>query len=201
MTYGTNAPLGLVPVAHADGSPWNGATNEYAITSAYATSIFLGDPVTTLADGSIGIGVAGSAIRGIFMGCMYQLASQPLITNSFYWPASTAVKTGTVPVAYIMDDPSVLLDVQETNGSSAAGTPLALADRGLNINFVVGSGNTATGLSTSSLNNTTENTTAALNLKLIRLTPRPGNVVGSFANWLCTINNHQFKGGTGTVGT
>lgn len=199
MAYGTNAPWGLKPNRYANGSPYIGSTNQYPITSGYATSIFTGDPVISLSDGTIGIGVAGSAIRGVFMGVKY---TDTTGTFKFfpYWPASTTVQTGSSIVALIVDDPNIVVDVQETNGSGAAGTPLALADVNLNANFYVGAGNTSNGLSGTTVNNATENTTATLNLKILGLTPNPTNVVGNFANWLCAINNHEFKGGTGTAG-
>ena len=199
MSNGSNAPQGLRPVRYLDGSPWNGAFQKYNIASAYATNIFMFDPVTTLIDGTIGIGVAGAACRGVFLGCEY---TQTDGTYKFspYWPASTAVLTGTTVLAKIADDPNLVFDMQETNGSDLAGTALALADRGLNINFDVGPGTTATGMSTSSINNGTEATTATLNLKILDLSPTVGNVVGDFANWLVAWNNHQFRGGTGSVG-
>lgn len=199
MSYGTNAPSGLRPVRHANGTPYCGEQNAYAIASGYATSLFTNDPVTSLSDGTIGIGVAGAACRGIFVGCRYT-ATDGSIKFMPYWPASTTVQTGTTVTAFVADDPDMVFDVQETNGSGAAGTALALADRGLNINFVAGSGSTGTGQSGFSLNNTTEATTATLNLKILDLAPVVGNVVGDFANWLVTWNNHQFKGGTGSAG-
>lgn len=199
MSYGTNAPNGLVPVRKLDGSCWSVSQNKYNIASGYATSIYTGDPVTLLSDGTIGIGVAGSACLGVFMGCEYYNTTGTYVFSP-YWPASTTVQTGSVVLAKVIDDPNVVFTVQETDGSSGAGTPLALADRNLNINFTVGTGTTATGRSGASINNTTENTTATLNLKLLDLDPTPGNVVGSYANWLVTWNNHVFKGGTGTAG-
>lgn len=204
MAWNVNAPFGLRPVRLTDGSPWNGALNQYNIASAYATSIFTGDPVTTLADGTIGIGVAGAACRGVFMGVKYVTAAGVIVpgggSGGAYWPASTTLATGTQAIALIADDPNLVFSVQETNGSGAAGTALALADRNLNINFAVGTGNTATGQSGASINNTTEFTTATLNMKILDLDPYPTNAVGSFANWLVAWNNHEFKGGTGTAG-
>ena len=199
MAYGTNAPWGLKPDRYANGSPYTGTVNQYPITSGYATSIFTNDPVATLSDGTIGIGVAGSPIRGVFMGVKY---TDTTGTQKFwpYWPASTTVQTGSPIYALVVDDPNIVVDVQETNGSGAAGTPLALADVNLNANFYVGAGNTTTGLSGTTVNNATHASTASLNLKILALTPNPTNAVGSFANWLCTINNHEFKGGTGTAG-
>ncbi len=199
MTYNSNAPLGLVPVRKLDGSPWSGAVNTYPIASAYNTAIGMGDPVTVLADGTIGIAVAGSAVLGVLQGVKYFDTTGDLVARP-NWVASTAALTGTVPQALVIDDPNVVYTIQETNGSSAAGTPLALADVNLNANFVIGTPTAATGNSTSSINNTTENTTSTLNLKILGLDPTPGNAVGSFANWLVCINNHIFKGGTGTAG-
>lgn len=198
MTYGANAPRGLEPARKLDGSAWTGAINQYPIASGYNTNIGKGDPVTLLADGTIGIGVAGSTILGIFQGCSYQTNANGVV-NAPNWVASTTLTTGTVCNAFVIDDPDVVFTVQETDGSSGAGTPLALADRGKNINFVIGAPNSL-GISTTSINNTTEADTSSLNCKLISLDPTPGNVVGSYANWLVSINNHVFKGGTGTSG-
>ena len=44
--------------------------------------------MTTLADGTIGIGVAGSAIRGVFNGCKYTDSTGDYQFRP-YWPAST----------------------------------------------------------------------------------------------------------------
>lgn len=204
MTYNSNGPNGLRPVRYRSGSPWTGATNQYNIASGYATGLFNGDPVTTLSDGTIGIGVAGASCRGIFTGTKYTQTDGTVVpgggsSGGNFWPASTTVQTGTTAIALIMDDNNVILTAQETNGSSAAGTALALADRGLNINFAVGTGNTRTGMSGASINNTTEATTSTLNLKIIDLDPTVGNAVGSFANWLVAWNVQQFQS-VGTVG-
>ena len=76
-----------------------------------------------------------------------------------------------------------------------AGTPLALADRGLNINFLYTAGSTSTGSSAVSISNATEATTSTLNCKILQLDPTPGNAVGAFANWLVVLNNHLYRGG------
>ena len=199
MAYGTNAPNGLRPVKKLDGSAWTGQTNSYPIASAYGTSIFKGDPVTILADGTLGIGVAGAACVGVFWGCQYIPSTGGLPVNSPNWVASTATQNSATALAYVIDDPDVIFSIQETNGAGAAGTPVALADVGLNANFAVGTGSTATGNSGASLDNTTENTTATLNLKILGLDPYPGNAVGSFANWLVSLQNHRFRTGVAGV--
>jgi hypothetical protein len=194
MSYGTDAPQGLQASTYLNGSTWNGSTGEYPITSGYATNIFSGDPVTVLSDGSIGIGVAGAAIVGVFTGVKFK-DSLGVETFSPYWPAST-VTFGTVDAqAQIVDDPDVLFDIQATVAS------LDKTDFNLNADFVAAAGSTATGQSAFSIDMGSVNTTATLNLKLIRLTPNPENTIGvSFNNALVLINNHKYKGGTGTTG-
>ena len=198
MAYGTNAPAGLVPVKKLDGSAWTGQLSDYPIASGYGTSIFTGDPVTVLADGTLGIGAAGAAIVGVFRGVQYTAADGSIV-NMPNWVAGTVTRGAQVATARVIDDPNVIFTIQETNGSGAAGTPLAATDVGLNANFAVGTGNTATGISGASINNTTEDTTATLNLKILGLDPYPGNAVGSFANWLVKINNHRFAAGVAGV--
>ncbi len=194
MAYGTNAPQGFVPVKKLDGSAWTGATNPYQITSTYATAIFRGDPVTILADGTLGVGVAGATCVGVFWGVKFT-DSTGRVRFENYWPGNPGVLTGSVVEALVIDDPNTVFTVQETNNLGAAGTPLALADRGLNINFLYTAGSTSTGQSAVSIDNTTEAVTATLNCKILQLDPTPGNAVGNFANWLVTINNHLYNGG------
>jgi hypothetical protein len=198
MTYNVNAPRGLQRVYNVFGAA-NTPDSTYPIASGYATAIFKGDPVTLLADGTIGIGVAGSAIIGVFQGVKYtNTAGIPV--NSPNWIASTATLGSVTAQALVTDDPMAVFTIQETNAAGAAGTPLALADVNLNANFLVGSGIAALGLSTTSLNNASEATTATLNLKILGLDNYPNNAVGSFANWFVRINNHITSGGTGTAG-
>ena len=197
MSYGVNAPQGLRPVRYLNGAPWVGTLNAYPIASGYNTAIYTQDPVISLSDGTIGIGVAGSAYRGVFMGVKYNDSTNyPKFMP--YWAASTATYGSAQATALILDDPNMVFDIQES-ASSPPGTPLALADRNLNANFAVAAGSTATGLTGTYLNNASEATTSTLNLKIIDLTPVPGNVVGNYANWLVTWNTHELKS-VGTTG-
>lgn len=195
MSYGTNAPNGFQPVKKLDGSAWTGATNPYQIANAYATALFRGDPVTILAaDGTLGVGVAGATCVGVFWGVKYT-DSTGVVKFMNYWPGNPGVLTGSTVEALVIDDPSTVFSIQETNNLGAAGTPLALADRGLNINFLYTAGSTSTGSSAVSIDNATEAATSTLNCKILQLDPTPGNVVGAFANWHVTLNNHLYNGG------
>lgn len=192
MTYGVNAPNGLIPVRLLNGAAWTGATNPYQITNTYATALFRGDPVTLLSDGTLGVGVAGAAIIGVFWGCKY-VASDGTPKFANYWPGNPGVLTGSSVEALVIDDPNTVFTVQETDASGAAGTPIALADRGLNINFLYTAGSTATGQSAVSINNASEAVTDTLNMKIIDLDPNA--TVGAFANWTCIINNSRYRAG------
>ena len=195
MSYGTNAPNGFQPVKKLDGSAWTGATNPYQIANAYATALFRGDPVTILAaDGTLGVGVAGATCVGVFWGVKYT-DSTGVVKFMNYWPGNPGVLTGSTVEALVIDDPSTVFSIQETNNLGAAGTPLALADRGLNINFLYTAGSTSTGSSAVSIDNATEAATSTLNCKILQLDPTPGNVVGAFANWHVVLNNHLYNGG------
>jgi hypothetical protein len=194
MSYGTNAPNGFQPVKKLDGSAWTGATNPYQIANAYATALFRGDPVTILTDGTLGVGVAGATCVGVFWGVKWTDSTGRVRFENF-WPGNPGVLTGSTVEALVIDDPNTVFSVQETSGTGTAGTPLTLADRGLNINFLYTAGSTATGSSAASINNASEADTSTLNCKIIQLDPTPGNAVGAFANWLVVLNNHLYKGG------
>src|SRR5271168_3848232 len=116
MAYGVNAPFGLQPRQYLDGSLWNGQSGNYSIASSYGTNIFTGDPVTQLANGTIGIGVAGSAIVGVFIGCKYFDQSNTLHFSP-YWPANTVTFQTNPAEALIVDDPNILFDVQTSGGA------------------------------------------------------------------------------------
>ena len=217
MAYGVDAPFGLRPSVMNTGAPWNGQTSTYLITSGYATSLFIGDPVAPQADGSIGIGVAGTAIIGVFMGCQY-VDSTGNYQFSPYWPANT-VTQGTIPAtAFVVDDPTVLFDVQvDTTNAGTHVASVSQTDLNLNANFVVGTGSTISGQSGTYLDAATIATTATLSLKILRVTPAFTNQAGTltsaaaytggqnilgllYNNVLVQINNDNLKGGTGTLG-
>ncbi len=223
MSYGINAPWGLKPSQYLNGTTWSGQLSEYQIKSGYATSLFTNDPVTQLADGTIGIGVAASSatvgpIIGSFQGVKY-MDAQGVFQYSAYWPGGTVTQGAVNAVALVADDYNLLYDMQV---ATATGTPgpvaaptLAAADLGQNINFSIvantynavggvtpapntGAGNTRTGQSGYYLDYGSINTTSYLNFKIIRFTPYPGNEPGLiFNNALVLINNGLYK----SVGT
>jgi hypothetical protein len=194
---------GLVPVKMITGAPWNGQLTTYVVDAADGTAIFIGDAVKQVNTGSDSAGesvygmdtegmmhvvqaAAGDAILGVVVG--FSPNQDSLMTK--HRVASTA------RLVYVVDDPSVVFEVQEVSG----GTPLAAADVGLNANLVVNAGSAVTGLSGMELNNATEATTATLQLKILGMSPKPDNNIGEHCKWLVKINNHQLGSSTGTAG-
>ena len=223
--YGTNSPFGLKP-----SRGWDGTTNPYYIASGYATSLYKGDPVVGLGNGTIGIGVTSVGILGVFWGCNY-INSSGTVVHSDYWPANTVLSTATAAtgaIAYVIDDPFVLFDIQVSNSTAFDTTnntyPTAVSEISLNANasFVIGAGangnpatgSTVTGLSGYYLDYSTINTTNTLSLKILQLTPFINNSFNAvtqntttglysqsnpFNNVIVQINNHVLKGGPGTL--
>lgn len=113
-----DAPFGFKPYRHQNsGTPVR--TNRYFIASEYASNIFSGDLVKQVADGSIELAGEGDVFVGVFAGVEYT-ATDGSIVFKRYWPASTAVKSGTNVTALVYDDPDTLFLVQATGTIAVA---------------------------------------------------------------------------------
>lgn len=188
---------GFGPVKYNNGAPWNGACHMYYIPASDATAVFVGDLVklggTNDANGVRGViqAAAGNAVIGAVVGFLVDYSN---INAAPYRVASTA------RYALVVDDPNVLFEAQEDGVTD----PLEMADSGLNVNFVVGSGNTTSGVSGMQIDSDTEAVTATLPLKLIQPVARSGNELvaagQAYTRWLVKINNHQLAASTGTAG-
>ena len=211
MTYGANAPNGLVPVNTGNGNTWNGQTTTYPITATYGTAMFTGDPVTLGTAGTVIVAVASQSVLGVFQGCEYQISANPYTIRFPYWPGNPGVRTGTSAVAYVIDDPQVRFTVQEATATTgASGTPLTQAVIGNNANIVLSTGNTNTGQSRAYLDNSTTATTLLGMVKIVALDPgitlgvasTSGTAGGqqtigtAFQNWIVTIDNSVYKAGS-----
>lgn len=191
----TDAAFGFRPVQHLDGSPWNGKVNMYYIPATYGTALFVGDPcVSGGTSGAAGVTVsgvdvegmatisapvAGSTLRGVIVGFL----PLPTRLEDLYNPASTA------RIALVCDAPDVVFEVQEDSDTST----IAAADVGENADMITyAAGTTISGRSIMELDSSTHVATAA-QFRILGLSKRPGNILGSFAKWLVVINEHEFK--------
>ena len=197
-----NRPSGFSPVQYLNGSPWNGQARIYSIAAAYATALYIGDPVkssgTADANGVPGIilGATTGALRGVIvgLGSAEGLIANPKNLDITYRPAAAQ---STDWYAMVVDDPQVLFEIQE----NANGTALAAADIGLNTISVSGSGSGfVSGWMLASATDATPATTATLQLKLMGLVRRQQNAFGAYAKHLVKINVHELGTGTGTLG-
>lgn len=195
-------PRGLIPVKSVNGAPWQGQTNMYLVDSGDGTAIFVGDLVK-LAGGA---GAAGQMVNGV------DVEGMPTVVQSAAGDLHVGVVVGfladqdnlmnkhrvasTDRIALVVDDPSVVFEIQEVSG----GTALTAAEVGLNANVVVGTGSATTGLSASELSNSTEAATADLDLKIMGMVPRPDNALGEHCKWLVMINTHSYGNSAGNTG-
>lgn len=192
------APYGFRPVQERNGSPWCGKTREVIFLDTDATACFVGDLVkytgTQVTDPETGItysvvtkaSAADTRLAGAVVG--FQPALGPDWIS--YKRANEQIRAR-IPV-----DRDVIYSVQEDGDASFLTDGAAEA----NIDFVAGTGNTQTGLSTSALDSSTVNTTDTLPLRIIS---SEGNVVdnevdgSNYVQWLVTINQDAYSDKTG----
>lgn len=197
-----NRPAGFIPVQYLNGSPWNGQARIYSIAAAYATALYIGDPVkssgTANADGVPGVvlGAATGGLRGVIVGLGTQegLLANPQNLDITYRPAAATSKDW---FCMVVDDPQVLFEIQEKSNT----LQIAATDIGLNTVPVVGTGNGFTsGWQLASSTDATPAVTATLQLKLMGLVRRQQNAFGAYAKHLVQINVHELAHGTGSLG-
>lgn len=181
-----DTPFGLRPVRYLSGAPYNGAVNQYSTATGDGTAIYIGDPVTLSGtsqtiNGNVFLDVDQAATGNIIIGVVVGVL--PVTRESTIYRAASTQR-----ILLVADDPNLVFEIQEVSG----GTALTANDAGLNADFVVGSGNTANGMSGVELNNATEAATNTLDLLITGFVNRADNEIGEHAKWLVRINRHQF---------
>jgi hypothetical protein len=185
-----DAPFGA-RIIGSNGGTYNGRIERFAIPATDGTATFLGDLVK-LAGSATAEGVptiaqvtAGDTPVGIVVG--FEVDGDNLTQQ--YRPAST------LRYALVNTDPNVIFIMQEDSVTST----LAATDVGNNIDVVVGTGSTTSGLSAMELDSDTVDTTATLVVNVLGLSQEPDNAIGDQAVYVCTFNVHQ-HGSVGTLG-
>jgi len=186
----TNKAFGFRPVgANGAGYDTQGLTS-YPISANYATSIFQGD-VVTLASGYLAAGTTSGAIVGVFVGCNYTdpTTGKPTWSNKYVQTNASDI------VAMVADNPNQLFVVQ-CSGIAAA------TCIGRNAQVDTGtSGNTTTGVSGQQVG-VPATGNATYTFKVVGVYEADGNndVTSAYADLIVAVNNHLYKGGTGTAG-
>ena len=147
-----NAPFGLKPSSKLGSNYNNEGVTEYKIASGATGSIFSGDLVKMLNTGTVLVaGATDNPVLGVFRGCQYTDASGDVIYSS-YWPNGTVTSDA---VAFVVDDPNALFEVQSAATGSVVQTVV-----GNNADSVYTTGSTQTGMSGVEIRGTTAATSA-----------------------------------------
>ena len=197
----TSAPFGFRASFHNSGQM---RPKAYTIASGYAANIFSGDPVKLATDGTVQLGtsdgtrsgtVDGVKLLGIFAGCQYNDASgKPTISP--FWPTGVVA---TDIVAWVLDDPETLFDVQYTNPGTAGVTSMQTAV-GEEADWTVASpgGSTRTGLSNTQLT-ALQSTSGQFQITGFAYNIND-SITDAYAVVTVRINEHQYKAAVNSVG-
>jgi len=188
-----DAPFGLRPARLLGGGAYTGGQSRYEISNSDTTSIFQGDIVKGQASGYIKRMAAsdGGLVLGVFNGCQFTDSSTGTPRWSNNWIGDANVTS--VVEAYVVDDPSIVCEVQADAAFTIAGV---FANYDIVDNSPVGS--TTAGISHAELDVGTAATTASLPLKALGVTTNPTNDLTTVTNTgvVVMINNHTFSAGT-----
>lgn len=194
-----SAPYGLKPVNLIGGQVFSGATRQMEIASGYATSIFYGDLVKRVSDGTIekDTGTTTATPCGVFLGVSFTNSSTGQIQQQQFYPASTAIKSGTKIFAVVADDPDTLFQVAVVSGTTVI-TGVGISAIGNNATLVQNAGSTTTGDSKVALLDSTA-TTDTLPIRIIDVVRDTATAADVFPEVIVKINfgMHQYNNATG----
>lgn len=211
----TNAPFGLKPVKHLDGSPWNQVVNLYYVAANDNKAYYIGDAVQS-ASGVAGDTLTGApavtlygtrnaastsgAMRGVVVGLGTAVNTpggnfpQPFDPNNLsvtYVPATKAQAY----YLWVVDDPSVIFEAQVDS--------LASSPYNQNVPLFVANAPTApVAESASYAQGSAVNTTQAFPLKLLGAPWRSDNDLtgtAAYAKVYVKINQHELGNNTAGV--
>jgi len=197
----TAAPYGFKPVNLVGGQPYAGSTRQIKIASGYASNLFNGQIVSIVAAGTVELVTTNgdnstpfpAGTIGVFVGCSYTDPNTKQKLFAQYWPTGTVASDA---VAYVVDDPDVVLQVQ-ADGS------MAQATLGSNAHLAAvqstSTGSTTTGNSNTALD-ATVNTTSGFAFRVVDFVDSPDSAVGdAYTDVLVKFNPdaHSYLNKTG----
>ena len=194
------APYGLRAVNHLGGTPYAGSTRMYPIASATAINIYYGSVVNVLGTGfltaNLTVGTAAAPFVagtvGVFVGCTYTDPGSNQVVFRQNWPTGTVTADA---VAYVVDDPAVIFQVQANGAVTAA----ALGSCCSILAQTTATGNLASGNSTTAVNSATISVNQDA-FKIVDFVDSPTSTVGdAFTDLLVKFNPvaHAYTSGVG----
>jgi hypothetical protein len=188
----TATPTGAEPTdtLSASGS-FTGKVRHIKVASGYGTAIFYGDFVKLVNTGTVekDTGTATLTPVGVFVGCAFTSPTTGELTFSQTFPASTAADD---IVAYVVDDPNVLMRMQSDEAIAQTGL-------GNNVAVVQTAGSTSIGRSKNAVDGSSIDTTNTLPLRIVDFVNGPNSAVGdAFTDVIVKFNaGHQYSNTTG----
>lgn len=169
-----NNPHGLRPLGISlSGGPQH--IEKFSKLVGYGTAIFLWDAVNRVSGGAL----QASATPG---------------TTTFTGVSLNYSAPSTAAEHLVITTPDAIFEAQG-NGSGS----LDAADEGLNANLVLTAGNAATRLSKHQIAESTKQTTATLDVHLLRLLALPDNEYGAYSRFEIVFNKHRMSPATAGV--
>jgi hypothetical protein len=187
MAYPTvDKPYGLQPVNLIGGQPYAGSTRLMSIASGYNTSIYYGDVVKRVSNGTVekDTGTSTATPVGIFVGVTYTNPTTLQKQFAQYWPAGTVASDAQ---AYVVDDPDVLFKV----ATVSTGTTVAFYGPNLigeNAVLVQNAGSNTTGDSAVGIFGGNTATTASFPIRIVDLVPDTSNGSNGYCEYICKFN-------------
>ena len=188
----TATPTGAEPTdtLSASGS-FTGKVRHIKVASGYGTAIFYGDFVKLVNTGTVEKDTGTTTLTpvGVFVGCAFTSPTTDELTFSQTFPASTAASD---IVAYVVDDPNVLMRMQSDEAIAQTGL-------GNNVAVVQTAGSTSIGRSKNAVDGSSIDTTNTLPLRIIDFVDGPTSAVGdAFTDVIVKFNaGHQYSNTTG----
>jgi hypothetical protein len=188
----TATPMGAEPTdtLSASGS-FTGKVRHIKVASGYGTAIFYGDFVKLVNTGTVEKDTGTTTLTpvGVFVGCAFTSPTTNELTFSQTFPASTAASD---IVAYVVDDPNVLMRMQSDEAIAQTGL-------GNNVAVVQTAGSTSIGRSKNAVDGSSIATTNTLPLRIIDFVDGPTSAVGdAFTDVIVKFNaGHQYSNTTG----
>jgi hypothetical protein len=188
----TATPMGAEPTdtLSASGS-FTGKVRHIKVASGYGTAIFYGDFVKLVNTGTVEKDTGTTTVTsvGVFVGCAFTSPTTNELTFSQTFPASTAASD---IVAYVVDDPNVLMRMQSDEAIAQTGL-------GNNVAVVQTAGSTSIGRSKNAVDGSSIATTNTLPLRIIDFVDGPTSAVGdAFTDVIVKFNaGHQYSNTTG----
>lgn len=167
------------------------------VANNYATSLFRGDVIIGVSDGTVAIAAASSngVLLGVATGFSYVIAGKRspmpyLPANTTFTPTTVGSPTASY-VEYIALTPDIVFEVDADDGSTVTTVAAAVGLIGENADLVTGTGDTVTGVSGMLLDISTHATSTA-NFRIVGITEYPhltnNDVTVTRAKYLVTCN-------------